>query len=169
VDSPGGSALASEVIRRERSADPPYVILVTAKSGKTELAEGLGSGANDYIAKPFDPVELKARLDVGLRVLALQDSLRDRVQELESALARIRARGIIDLHVLPRHPDRQGGLQSSAPSSRARRALQPRLCPTARWRLRQSTTWRPPGAPQESCHGHVTSPSSSPTTTRSSG
>ncbi len=86
------------VLRRERNADPPYILLVTARTESAELAEGLGAGVNDYIKKPFDPVELKARVDGGLRMLTLQDTLRDRVRELEAALARIRTlEGIIPI------------------------------------------------------------------------
>lgn len=79
-----------ERIRQDHAEDPPHIILVTAKGGGENLARGLAAGANDYIVKPFDPVELKARVDLGLRMLALQDSLRRRVRELQAATARIR-------------------------------------------------------------------------------
>lgn len=62
-------------IRLEKSDDPPYIILLTARSKTADIVEGLGKGANDYIAKPFDNAELQARLQVGRRMLDLQQQL----------------------------------------------------------------------------------------------
>lgn len=67
-----------EVCRQVRSQEQthqPYIILLTAKSQRTDLIEGLKAGADDYIAKPFDRQELRARLQVGIRVIELQDQL----------------------------------------------------------------------------------------------
>lgn len=69
--------------------DPPYLILLTHRGGPENIAEGLASGAHDYIAKPFDDGELAARLSVGRRVLELQDALLARVAELEQALQEV--------------------------------------------------------------------------------
>jgi PAS domain S-box-containing protein len=69
-----------EVVRRVRaqpSARPPYIIILTAKEGKADVVAGLGAGANDYLTKPFDVGELLARVEVGRRMVALQDSLRE--------------------------------------------------------------------------------------------
>lgn len=52
-----------------------YVILLTAKDGKEDLLDGMNAGADDYLAKPFDERELKARLLVGKRIVALHDEL----------------------------------------------------------------------------------------------
>jgi diguanylate cyclase (GGDEF)-like protein len=52
-----------------------YLILLTSQSGEDDLVAGLEAGADDYIAKPFKPAELKARLRAGRRILALQDEL----------------------------------------------------------------------------------------------
>jgi DNA-binding response OmpR family regulator len=82
-----------EVCRRLRMqpcAVPPYLILLTVKSDKEDIVKGLEAGANDYVAKPFDPAELLARLRVGLHVLTLQRKLAERVEELEYALTRMR-------------------------------------------------------------------------------
>lgn len=52
--------------------DPPYIILLTSRNDSSDVAIGLDAGANDYVRKPFEPVEFKARLQVGRRMLDLQ-------------------------------------------------------------------------------------------------
>jgi diguanylate cyclase (GGDEF)-like protein len=52
-----------------------YILLLTARNEKQDLLNGLKSGADDYLTKPFDAQELRARLHVGQRILDLQDSL----------------------------------------------------------------------------------------------
>ncbi len=52
-----------------------YVLLLTARKDKEDLAEGLEAGADDYLSKPFDALELHARLKVGRRILDLQEKL----------------------------------------------------------------------------------------------
>ncbi|PYV17316.1 MAG: response regulator [Acidobacteria bacterium] len=82
-----------EVCRRLRAAQPPlpiYLIVLTAKGNSEDIVEGLGAGADDYVTKPFHREVLRARVQVGERVLALQTKLRERVEELEAALAKIR-------------------------------------------------------------------------------
>ncbi len=63
-----------------------YLVLLTAKSQKEEIAAGLEAGADDYVIKPFDPDELRARLKVGQRVVDLERALAKRVVDLEIAL-----------------------------------------------------------------------------------
>jgi two-component system cell cycle response regulator len=64
---------------REMRANRPepytYILLLTAKDAKESVVEGLESGADDYLTKPFHPQELKARLRVGIRLLELEDNL----------------------------------------------------------------------------------------------
>lgn len=62
-------------IRALETNDPPYIVLVTAHSDQEHLATALQAGANDYISKPTKPIELRARLGVGLRTLELQNRL----------------------------------------------------------------------------------------------
>jgi DNA-binding response OmpR family regulator len=64
---------------------PPYLILLSAKSHRSEVARALRAGAHEYITKPFDPAELHARLDVARKMIELQLSLAKRVAELEAA------------------------------------------------------------------------------------
>lgn len=85
-------------IRRDRDSDagrqtgksPLYVILLTSRGGREDIVEGLKAGADDYIAKPYDNQELRARIQVGSRVVELQSALDHRIAELEEALAHIK-------------------------------------------------------------------------------
>ena len=82
-----------EICRRVRAlaaATPPYLILLTAMSGKEDVVTGLEAGANDYLTKPFDRAELRARVQVGAHVLELQENLAARVRELEAALSQVK-------------------------------------------------------------------------------
>src|SRR5437870_6508470 len=76
--------------RRLPDAQAVHVILVTARGGKDDVVAGLEAGADDYITKPFEPAELRARLQVGVRIVELQRKLEQQVQELASALSRVK-------------------------------------------------------------------------------
>jgi diguanylate cyclase (GGDEF)-like protein len=52
-----------------------YIVLLTSKESKEDVVAGLESGADDYLTKPFNPEELKARLRTGRRILDLEDKL----------------------------------------------------------------------------------------------
>ena len=62
-------------LRKLRPEPYTYILLLTAKGAKESIVEGLESGADDYLTKPFNPQELKARMRVGLRLLDLEDNL----------------------------------------------------------------------------------------------
>ena len=76
-------------IRRHEGYSYTFAILLTAKSGKDELVEGMEAGADDFIVKPFDAPELHSRLRAGERILRLERSLELRNQQLEAANAEI--------------------------------------------------------------------------------
>ena len=83
----------AEVCRRVRAIEttkPAYLMLLTAKSEKQDVVEGLYAGADDYITKPFNRHELHARIKVGIRIAELQKTVVDRVVELELALSRVK-------------------------------------------------------------------------------
>ena len=76
-------------IRELKDTIPPYIILLTGRSTKEDVIRGIQAGANDYLSKPFYREELKVRVEVGIKMLALQRSLSERVKELEIALAEV--------------------------------------------------------------------------------
>lgn len=64
-----------EVLRRVRAVHtdrPPYIIMLSARNEKSNIILGLGSGADEYLVKPFDPDELLARVEVGQRMVEMQ-------------------------------------------------------------------------------------------------
>lgn len=90
-----------EVVRRVRAqptARPPYLLMVTSKSDKADIIAGLGGGANDYLTKPFAAGELWARIQVGQRMVELQEALETKVTELRESLEHIKTlRGLIPI------------------------------------------------------------------------
>ena len=73
-------------IRQQSKTSQTYLILLTALSQKTQMVAGLEAGADDYVTKPFDRQELRVRLQAGERIVELQNSLVQRVKELEVAI-----------------------------------------------------------------------------------
>jgi two-component system, cell cycle response regulator len=62
-------------IRRRQADRYTYVVLLTGKNTKIDVIEGLDSGADDYVIKPYDAQELQVRLRTGKRILYLQEQL----------------------------------------------------------------------------------------------
>jgi two-component system cell cycle response regulator len=62
-------------LRRQAKEPYTYLLLLTARTQKQDLVEGMEAGADDYITKPFDAQELKVRLRAGRRILDLQAEL----------------------------------------------------------------------------------------------
>lgn len=90
-----------DLVRRVRALPtnrPPYLILLTTKREKADIIAGLDAGANDYLAKPFDPGELHARVEVGRRLIEVQAALAAKIEELRLALDQIKTlRGIVPI------------------------------------------------------------------------
>jgi two-component system, cell cycle response regulator len=86
-----------ELCRRIRSRDQGpyrYVLLLTAKDDKQDVVAGLEAGADDYLTKPFDVAELRARVRAGKRILDLQAALIHAQDDLQYAAAHDRLTGL---------------------------------------------------------------------------
>lgn len=82
-----------EVCRRLREAapsQPHYLLVLTTRGSKTDTVTAIEAGADDFLTKPYDLGELRARVQAGLRILRMQDALEQRVAELQRAVDRIR-------------------------------------------------------------------------------
>ena len=90
-----------EVVRRVRAMQtetPPYFIMLTSKGEKADIIAGLEAGADDYLSKPFDTGELRARVEVGRRLVEMQEILAAKIAELNQALGEIKTlRGIVPI------------------------------------------------------------------------
>ena len=67
---------------KNKELDYTYIVLLSSKSQREDLIEGLESGADDYLTKPFDQHELKVRLRAGTRIIDLQRELVSAREEL---------------------------------------------------------------------------------------
>jgi diguanylate cyclase (GGDEF)-like protein len=97
-------------LRKQDTSSYIYTLLVTSKSSREDLLTGLEAGADDYLIKPFDLMELQARLWSGQRIISLQDQLiaaRDalREQATHDALTEVWNRAAI-LDILQRELNR---------------------------------------------------------------
>lgn len=83
-------------VRRLAGTTPTYIILLTAKESKKDIVTGLEAGADDYLTKPFERSELRARINVGMRVVNLQKKLAARIEELKQAETEVRNLSMTD-------------------------------------------------------------------------
>ena len=88
MPSPNGPELCRR-LRARQGAPYVYIILVTAKSRTEDAVAGLDAGADDFIRKPFDPDELRARLRSGQRIIDLESKLQRSQYYLAAVLANI--------------------------------------------------------------------------------
>jgi two-component system, cell cycle response regulator len=105
-------------IRESQHVIYPYILLVTGKDETQDVVRGLEAGADDYLSKPVDPAELRARLQAGKRILTLQHELIQAREELRfqanhDALTGILSRAAI-LNALDR--ELQRGARSGTPT-----------------------------------------------------
>jgi diguanylate cyclase (GGDEF)-like protein len=100
LDGPG---VCSE-IRKSKNQSYVYTVLLTSRGEKEDIVTGLEAGADDYLIKPFNAEELKARLRTGLRILDLEDRLVEareqmRFQATHDGLTALFNRGVILDHL----------------------------------------------------------------------
>ncbi len=111
-----------ELCRRIRSRDTvpyPYVLLLTGQDQKQDVIDGLNAGADDYLTKPFDVNELKARLRAGTRILRLQNALMLQGEQLRFQASHDRLTGLWNRGAILEFLERE--------LARAKRTAQP-LC-----------------------------------------
>jgi len=101
---PGMTGL--ELCKKIREANFPkyiYIILLTAKSQKEDIIEGLKIGADDYMTKPFEFDELQVRINAGIRIIQLNSKLRETNEVMRNNLESGRT---VQQNLLPRElPD----------------------------------------------------------------
>ena len=104
-------------LREQESSNPPYIILLTSRSSTDDIVAGLEGGANDYIAKPFENSELQARLQVGRRMLNLQEELNRTKEEMTFQASHDELTGLFNRRAI------MGAIEREI--SRSKRDLQP--------------------------------------------
>ena len=77
-------------VRQRPEMASTYMILLTSRDRIKDILAGFAAGADDYLVKPCDPEELRARVRVGRRVVELQSALAAHVAQLKQALASVR-------------------------------------------------------------------------------
>ncbi len=96
---PGKNGLeVCRAIKEEGGSSLTYVIMLTVKHEPEEIAQALEAGADDFVTKPFNAVELQARIKAGVRTVRLQKALIKNIVELEDALDHVeQLRGILPI------------------------------------------------------------------------
>ena len=92
-----------EVCRRVRAAgrEPyTYIVLLTARTDSGDRVEGIDAGADDYLTKPFNAAELRARLRAGQRILALQEQLVAAREALRQEATHDSLTGLLNRHAI---------------------------------------------------------------------
>ena len=89
---PGMSGLEFCRVFRDMPAEEyGYFILLTSKSDKNDVAQGLDAGADDFLTKPVNPAELRARISAGARILEMQRELSDKNRLVSDTLDQLQA------------------------------------------------------------------------------
>lgn len=87
-----------KAVRTHQTVQPPYLIVLTSKGRQEDMLEALNAGADEFLIKPVEPPELQARIEVGRRVVSLQQSMMEKMQELQEAVNNIKAlQGIVPI------------------------------------------------------------------------
>ncbi len=88
---PGATGIeVCKALRKTATNRYIYIIVITSRDGEEDITEALAAGADDFIRKPCGVAELFARVRNAERVIGLQQGLARRIEELESALDRVR-------------------------------------------------------------------------------
>lgn len=89
---------ALKQIRKIPTERPPYILILTVRGEEDSIIDGLKEGANDYLTRPFKVGELTARVEVGRRMVEMQDVLVSRLEDLSKALSEIKTlRGMLPI------------------------------------------------------------------------
>ena len=112
-----GIELCRRIRLTKAHPDYTYIVLLTGKDGKNDLLEGMQAGADDYLVKPFNPLELKARLLAGKRILELQRKLVDTGESLRIAATCDFLTGLLNRGEILAHLERElnRGMRGNSP------------------------------------------------------
>ncbi len=93
-------------LRAQRRTAGTYVILLTARNSAADIVAGLRAGADDYVTKPVQAEELRARVQLGCRIIELRAALKTEVGALAVAMAREKLL-LSRLALIPQRPRRR--------------------------------------------------------------
>ena len=100
-----------ELVRRLRALPPtfpyPYTLLLTGKNSQSDLLNAMEAGVDYYLTKPFDDLELKARLLAGQRVIDLQNQLLDAHKILEHTASHDHLTGLMNRREIMKSLERE--------------------------------------------------------------
>ncbi len=106
-----GPELCREIRARQRE-NYIYIILLTSNAEKEQIVEGLAAGADDYLTKPFDRLELLARIGVGCRTVQLHREVAAKNRQLEELVRTDHLTGLPNRRAVEEYAERQ--LRSAA-------------------------------------------------------
>jgi len=95
-----------ELTRRIRNANFDgyvYVIILTGRENKSDVVAGLEAGADDYLVKPYDVYELRARVAIGLRVLELEARLKIAAEQMQEMALHDSLTGLLNRRAIYTH------------------------------------------------------------------
>jgi sigma-B regulation protein RsbU (phosphoserine phosphatase) len=128
-----------EVCRKVREAGgsaPTYLVVLTSRGQTDDLVTAFEAGADDYITKPFEAEELRARVSVGVRMITLQQQLADRILALEESLAHVQQlQGLIPICAWCRQVRSDGNFWEKVESYLGKRSglqFTHAICPTCK-------------------------------------
>jgi DNA-binding response OmpR family regulator len=128
-----------EVCRKVREAGgsaPTYLVVLTSRGQTDDLVTAFEAGADDYITKPFEAEELRARVSVGVRMVTLQQQLADRILALEESLAHVQQlQGLIPICAWCRQVRSDGNFWEKVESYLGKRSglqFTHAICPTCK-------------------------------------